>query len=255
MPRRRRHRSKNPPRTPVQHHRHNTSHTSTERTYTPPPRQQHACNKRGQQHTYQHPGTYSAEQAVCACPSFTSESHAQQRPCFLHSASLQCVGSLFGDWRRVYACGVPCVDVDVDVSLRGGTAATATATATASGGGGSGGGGEMYAVARARNEEIDMEKRVDDVFSSRKTVTHMRCTDRSHDTSSKSNRKDDDNNWDVNAYFAPFGGHKWLSGGRESMVKEVKSRRRDEWACQFCGVECFCWSVAERERLTLSLKG
>lgn len=24
-------------------------------------------------------------------------------------------------------------------------------------------------------------------------------------------------------------------------MKEVRPRRRDEWECEFCGVECFCW--------------
>jgi hypothetical protein len=27
------------------------------------------------------------------------------------------------------------------------------------------------------------------------------------------------------------------------LARDVKGVRRDEWACDFCGPECFCWTV------------
>jgi hypothetical protein len=41
--------------------------------------------------------------------------------------------------------------------------------------------------------------------------------------------------WDVNAYFAPL--------GASATIWVVGALGRDEWACDFCGLECFCWGV------------
>ncbi|EUC47427.1 hypothetical protein COCMIDRAFT_24743 [Bipolaris oryzae ATCC 44560] len=45
--------------------------------------------------------------------------------------------------------------------------------------------------------------------------------------------------WDVNAYFAP------LDTRHMQMVKRGKGRARDEWECDFCGLECFCWGLTD----------
>ncbi|EUC37880.1 hypothetical protein COCCADRAFT_84528 [Bipolaris zeicola 26-R-13] len=45
--------------------------------------------------------------------------------------------------------------------------------------------------------------------------------------------------WDINAYFAPLGTR------HMQVVRRGNGRARDEWECDFCGLECFCWGLTD----------
>jgi hypothetical protein len=49
--------------------------------------------------------------------------------------------------------------------------------------------------------------------------------------------------WSVTRYFAPYRTPEQMVEG-QGEVKECKNR--DDWDCDFCGSECFCWTVDDR---------
>ncbi|EMD89443.1 hypothetical protein COCC4DRAFT_66124 [Bipolaris maydis ATCC 48331] len=59
---------------------------------------------------------------------------------------------------------------------------------------------------------------------------------------SEAKRGEAEPQWDVNAYFAYFAP---LDTRHMQMVRRGKGSAKDEWECDFCGFECFCWGLTD----------